>query len=63
MDELLQENYPDAPPLIMVHGWNGSEFTWPDVQILQKFEANMHRDVYFFTYRKGVIVVGGSGYL
>ncbi len=55
MDELLQADYPDAPPVILVHGWNGSEFTWPDVQTLRRFEQHMHRDVYFFTYRTGVI--------
>ena len=55
MDELLQADYPDAPPVILVHGWNGSEFTWPDVQTLQHFEHHMHRDVYFFTYRTGVV--------
>ena len=55
MDELLQADYPDAPPVILVHGWNGSEFTWPDVQTLQHFEQHMHRDIYFFTYRTGVV--------
>jgi len=55
MDELMQENYPDSTPIILVHGWNGNEFTWPDAEVLQQFEASMHRDVYFFTYRTGVI--------
>ena len=55
MDELLQADYPDAPPVILVHGWNGSEFSWPDIQTLRRFEKHMHRDVYFFTYRTGVL--------
>ena len=55
IDALVQTDYPDAPPIILVHGWNGSEFTWSDVDILRRFEAHMHRDIYFFTYRTGLI--------
>ncbi len=55
IDALVQTDYPDAPPVILVHGWNGSEFTWSDVEMLRRFEAHMHRDIYFFTYRTGVV--------
>jgi len=55
MDILLKSNYPDAVPVVLVHGWNGSEFTWPDVKKLAEFERKMQRDIYFFTYRTGVV--------
>jgi len=55
IDDLLQQDYPDAPPIILVHGWNGSEFTWSSIDSLRNFEARLHRDVYFFTYRTGVV--------
>jgi len=55
IDDLVQADYPDAPPVILVHGWNGSEFTWSDVKTLRRFEAHMHRDIYFFTYRTGLV--------
>jgi len=55
IDELVQQDYPDAPPVLLVHGWNGSEFTWPDVKMLAKFEKHMQRDIYFFTYRTGIV--------
>ncbi len=55
ISDLMQVDYPDAPPVILVHGWNGSEFTWSDVEALRRFEAHMHRDIYFFTYRTGVV--------
>jgi len=55
IDDLVQADYPDAPPIILVHGWNGSEFTWSDVDTLRRFEAHMHRDIYFFTYRTGLV--------
>ncbi len=55
IDDLVQADYPDAPPVILVHGWNGSEFTWSDVETLRRFEAHMHRDIYFFTYRTGLV--------
>lgn len=55
INELGQIDYPNAPPVILVHGWNGSEFTWSDVEVLRRFEAHMHRDIYIFTYRTGLI--------
>ncbi|MDX8398121.1 MAG: alpha/beta fold hydrolase [Mariprofundaceae bacterium] len=55
MDELLQENYPEQPPIILVNGWNGNEFTWPSAAELQEVELEMHRDIYFFTYRTGIV--------
>ncbi|RMG93032.1 MAG: alpha/beta hydrolase [Zetaproteobacteria bacterium] len=55
MDTLLQEQYPDAPPVILVHGWNGGEFTWPSAQELMKLEQALQRDVFFFTYRTGLV--------
>ncbi|PCH52456.1 MAG: hypothetical protein COC22_04035 [Flavobacteriaceae bacterium] len=55
IDVLEQADYPDVPPIILVHGWNGSEFTWSDVENLRRFEAHMHRDIYFFTYRTGLV--------
>ena len=54
-DELIQQDYPETPPVVLVHGWNGSEFTWPDVKKLAKFEQHMQRDIYFFTYRTGIV--------
>lgn len=53
MDVLLQPDYPDAPPIILMHGWNGSEFTWPAPDELRRLENKLHRDIYFFTYRTG----------
>jgi len=53
MDRLLQPDYPDAPPLILMHGWNGSEFTWPSPDELRELETKLGRDIYFFTYRTG----------
>lgn len=55
MDELVQQDYPDAVPIILVHGWNGDEFTWPDPERLQALEKSLQRDIYFFTYRTGWI--------
>ncbi|HXH71958.1 MAG TPA: alpha/beta fold hydrolase [Mariprofundaceae bacterium] len=54
MDRLLQPDYPDAPPIILMHGWNGSEFTWPAPADLRKLEDTLHRDIYFFNYRTGL---------
>jgi len=53
MDRLLQPDYPDAPPLVLMHGWNGSEFTWPSPDELRELETKLGRDIYFFTYRTG----------
>ncbi len=55
MDELLQEDYPGEPPIILVHGWNGGEFTWPSPGQLQALEDRLHRDIYLFTYRTGIV--------
>lgn len=55
IDDLIQVDYPDAPPVILVNGWNGSEFTWPDVKTLHRVEDQMQRDIYFFTYRTGLL--------
>jgi len=51
MDELVQQDYPDAPPVVLIHGWNGGEFTWPSPDELRKLENKLQRDIYFFTYR------------
>ncbi|GAV21375.1 alpha/beta hydrolase family protein [Mariprofundus micogutta] len=50
----MQSEYPDAVPLILVHGWNGGEFTWPDPEQLIEMEKKMGRDIYLFTYRTGI---------
>ncbi|HKI61264.1 MAG TPA: alpha/beta fold hydrolase [Mariprofundaceae bacterium] len=51
MDELVQPDFPDAPPVVLIHGWNGGEFTWPSPEELRKLENKLQRDIYFFTYR------------
>jgi len=51
MDELVQQDYPDAPPVVLIHGWNGGEFTWPSPVELRELEKTLQRDIYFFTYR------------
>jgi len=43
IDDLVQVDYPDAPAVILVHGWNGSEFTWSDIEALRRFEQNSER--------------------
>lgn len=55
-DALLQADHPEAPPIILVHGWNGSEFTWPSPQKLQRLEKELGRDIYFFTFRTGIVI-------
>jgi len=50
----MQTDYPDAVPLILVHGWNGGEGTWPAPYQLIALENRLHRDIYLFTYRTGV---------
>ncbi|MDX8402164.1 MAG: hypothetical protein R8K47_05985 [Mariprofundaceae bacterium] len=55
IDALMQREWPGAPPLVLVHGWNGSEFTWPDAARLQRWELRLHRDVFYFTYRTGAL--------
>lgn len=55
LDGLLQSTYPEVPPLILIHGWNGGEFSWPSPQDLVELETKLQRDVYFFTYRTGIL--------
>ena len=55
MDQLVQPDFPDAPPVILIHGWNGGEFTWPPATELIRMEQQLQRDIYFFTYRTGII--------
>jgi len=55
MDELLQDDYPGSIPIILIHGWNGGEFTWPSPARLKQLEAELGRDIYFFNYRTGII--------
>ena len=55
MEKLLQSNFPDAPPLILVHGWNGGEFTWPSPEQLMQLERELGRDIYYFNYRTGIV--------
>lgn len=54
IDQLMEPEYPDAPPIILIHGWNGSEFTWPAPEELEKVKARLHRDIYYFTYNTGI---------
>ncbi len=53
-EEQMQQNFPDAPPLILVHGWNGDESTWPAPERLIELENLLQRDVYMFTYRTAI---------
>jgi Predicted acetyltransferases and hydrolases with the alpha/beta hydrolase fold len=55
MDTLMQSDYPEAVPIVLVHGWNGSEFSWPDAQRLAAVEKRLGRDIYYFSYRSGVL--------
>lgn len=55
MEELLQPDFPDAPPLILIHGWNGGEFTWPPPDRLMQLEKELGRDIYYFNYRTGIV--------
>ncbi len=54
IDKLQEPEYPQAPPIILVHGWNGSQFTWPAAQQLEKVKTRLHRDIYYFTYNTGI---------
>ncbi len=54
-DQLVQVDYPDAVPIILIHGWNGGEFSWPQPQALIAMETQLHRDIFFFNYRTGII--------
>ncbi len=53
-EEQMQPDFPDVPPLILVHGWNGDESTWPAPRRLIELENLLQRDVYMFTYRTAV---------
>ena len=55
MEELLQPDFPEAPPLILIHGWNGGEFTWPSPDRLKQLEQELGRDIYYFNYRTGIV--------
>jgi len=53
-EEQMQPDYPDAPPIILVHGWNGDESTWPAPERLIELENTLQRDIYMFTYRTAI---------
>jgi len=54
-DQQVQSDYPDAVPIILIHGWNGGEFSWPGPRALMQMERQLQRDIYFFNYRTGVV--------
>ncbi|MDQ6992441.1 MAG: alpha/beta fold hydrolase [Mariprofundus sp.] len=54
-DMLMQGDYPDAIPVLLVHGWNGDESTWPDAKRLLLLEQKLGRDIYYFNYRTGAM--------
>jgi len=54
-EQQMQDDYPDAVPIILVHGWNGGEFSWPDPHTLMAMEKDLQRDIYFFNYRTGIV--------
>ncbi|MDQ6982528.1 MAG: hypothetical protein Q9M08_05950 [Mariprofundus sp.] len=54
-EQQVQADYPDAVPVILIHGWNGGEFSWPSPRILMLMEKQLHRDIYFFNYRTGIV--------
>ncbi|WP_036196624.1 alpha/beta fold hydrolase [Mariprofundus ferrooxydans] len=54
-DLLMQPDYPDAVPVLLVHGWNGDEFTWPNAKRLLAMEKRLGRDIYYFNYRTGAL--------
>jgi len=53
-EEQMQQDFPDAPPLILVHGWNGDEGTWPAPDRLIGLEVKLQRDIFLFTYRTAI---------
>ncbi|MDX8407614.1 MAG: alpha/beta fold hydrolase [Mariprofundaceae bacterium] len=55
MDELVQQDYPEQPPVVLIHGWNGGEFTWPAPDRLKELEDQLQRDIYLFNYRTGIV--------
>jgi len=54
-EQQVQDDYPDAVPIVLVHGWNGGEFSWPDPRTLMDMEKDLQRDIYFFNYRTGIV--------
>ncbi|WP_157819193.1 alpha/beta fold hydrolase [Mariprofundus aestuarium] len=52
---LSQDDFPGAVPLLLVHGWNGGEFTWPVPERLIALEQKLQRDIILFTYRTGIL--------
>jgi len=54
-EQQVQADYPDAAPIILIHGWNGGEFSWPGPRALMAMEHQLQRDIYFFNYRTGVV--------
>jgi len=54
-EQQMQADYPDAVPVILIHGWNGGEFSWPGPRTLMVMEKQLQRDIYFFNYRTGVV--------
>jgi len=54
-EQQVQPDYPDAVPVILIHGWNGGEFSWPKPRVLMAMEKQLQRDIYFFNYRTGVV--------
>jgi len=54
-DQLVQVDYPDSVPIILIHGWNGGEFSWPGPRAMIAMEQQMHRDIFLFNYRTGIV--------
>jgi len=54
-EQQVQPDYPDAVPIILIHGWNGGEFSWPGPRVLMRMEQQLQRDIYFFNYRTGIV--------
>ena len=46
-EQQVQDDYPDAVPIVLVHGWNGGEFSWPDPRTLMEMEKDLQRGIYF----------------
>jgi len=55
VDALMQRDYPETEPIILVHGWSGDEFTWPEARRLKIMEDELHRDIYYFNFRTGTL--------
>jgi len=54
-DQLMQPDYPESVPILLVHGWNGDESSWPDGRRLLALENRLGRDIYYFNYRTGAL--------